>query len=259
MSSSFPYSSATADKWAAYWGADQGSAPQDPTARVLLMQVPKDLVASRDLFAEFLEPQDPLDASSWFCGRTWSQLSQQLQTDRNVSQEAWGDAGVSWGKIKKALQDWVRERPDMSDGYGNRRFLQSDMQSNGNNALDAIGELTAQLTALSGQPAQIAGETKNAIENFSQILWEYVECMAVELEAGEQKRNVWDVYDEFAAATPGAWEPVVTPDNLVPDLIMSDPYNSDLEGEDPGGGEPGGGEPGGGETGSGEAGFASAD
>jgi hypothetical protein len=213
---------ASEDQWATYWGSPVTDAPDDPTVRYLLTQIPEGLVVNEDVLTEFHDAPKRSDPGNWFCGRAWDQFKRVFNDDPNSSQEDISESRIAWeGEtqdkpgIKAALQSWVYARADYPDGETRRRYVSANMQSAGTDSLERIRSFQqSTLEGLSKDP-KLEDTTKNAIENFSQVLSQYIECIALEFQSEVANTSVSDARTALKAATPnGGWEPVVTPDNL---------------------------------------------
>jgi hypothetical protein len=201
------------------WGAEAGNPtvagdnmtfPFDRIASTVLDVVPGGLVASPAVLSEFLDPPDARGA--WFCNAAWQQASLLLRKDDGITADEYQDLIARFNRIQDALIRWTELRPDMTKGYA--ETLPDNMRRAGASAWTDIRNLSrGPLATLSAEPG-VADDTKQALENFGQVLWEYVRCMAFELEASHDQIDVPAVRDRFAAEATNPWEPAVTPDNI---------------------------------------------
>jgi hypothetical protein len=201
------------------WGAAAGNPtvagdnmtfPLDRVASTVLDVVPGGLVASPAVLSEFLDPPDARGA--WFCNETWQEASLLLRDDAEITFEEYQDLIARFNRIQDALIRWTELRPDMTKGYA--ETLPDNMRRAGASAWTDIRNLSrGPLARLSAKPG-LADDTKQALENFGQVLWEYVRCTAFELEASHSQIDVAAVRDRFEAGATNPWEPAVTPDNI---------------------------------------------
>jgi hypothetical protein len=200
------------------WGAAAGnptvagdnlSFPFDRVASTLLEAVPDGLVASPAVLSEFL---DPPPRGEWFCNLAWERAAVLLRYDAAITAEEYQDLIRRFSEIEAALVRWTELRQDMSNGYADT--LSETMRSAGATAFTEIRTLArGRLTPLSAKPG-VEAATKMGMKDFGEALWEYVQCMAFELEASREQIDVPAIRDLFQAGVPAAWEPALTPGNI---------------------------------------------
>jgi hypothetical protein len=236
--------------------------------------MPDGLVASRAVLTEFLDPPD--ERGDWFSNEAWQQASLLLRDDGAITDEEYTDMIVHFNRLQDALIAWAKARPDMSKGYaetlsdGDRRTMSYALRW-----IWSMNRPDGRLAKLSAKDG-LESETKTGIDNFGQVLWEYFQCMAFELDASHDQIPVTVARSRFMSETDDTWEPAVTPDNVESGGLLigghrlppapeppapeptgsgdpgtADPGTGDPVTPDPGTGDPGTGDPGG-EGGGGE-------
>jgi hypothetical protein len=184
--------------------------PFDLRAAQYLDRVPEGLVAGRQVLAEFLGARD-LPRGDWFCYKTWDAAALILRTDDKVPLDEFKDAINQVSRIMDGLTGWAQRRPEMPDGYVEQ--WPDGMLDTGHQALRDIFNFSRTLGALHDK-AEVSGDSKTALENVSNVFWEYFECIAFEMEASFEQVAVTDVRDRFDRGTTKPWEPAVTPENV---------------------------------------------
>ncbi len=203
----------------AAWGAAVGNPtvdlgnmafPFDRVASTVLDVVPDNLVAGPEVLSEFLDPPD--QRGDWFSNEAWQEASTLLRDDDAITAGEYQDLIARFNRIQDALIRWTELRPDMSKGYA--ETLSNDMRRAGAGAWTEIRNLSRGPLAEIGAREGVGADTKQAAANFGQVLWEYVRCMAFELEASHDQIDVQGVRDRFVREATDPWEPAVTPDNV---------------------------------------------
>jgi len=214
--------------------------------------LPDGLVAGRSVLSQFLDPPD--ERADWFSNKAWQQTAEQLLGDPAITDEEFTDLKVYFNRAQDALMRWTKARPDMSKGYA--ETLSDEQRATMSYALRFVRALANQpggrLALLRGRDG-LRDDSKAGLDNFTQVLWEYFECMAFELEASHDGIPVTAVRNRFETGDVNAWEPAVTPDNIdtsgitlgghrtpVPETSAPDPSGSG----DPASGDPGTVDPG---------------
>ncbi|TIC88084.1 hypothetical protein E8D34_07305 [Nocardioides sp. GY 10113] len=276
--------------WAATVGnptVDRGRAsfPFDRTAKTVLDNVPDGLIASEKVLDGFLDP--PAEREDWYSYRVWREAFQELRFDDGVDGNELGDLKARFTRVQENLERWAALRPEMPDGYATT--IPAEMRKAGSTAYDELAALTkGPLTELCARD-DVAAETKTALDNLGQCLWEHIQCCGIELEASGTSIPVDLVRHRVEAAIVAPWQSGVTPENVDSGGIAIASHRLGAttdggegtgagggdgdggegtrdgdgtggegkgtgDGGESGGGEPGGGEPGGGEPGGGEPG-----
>jgi hypothetical protein len=202
---------------AAAWGnptVDTGntSFPFDRVASRVLEAAPEGLVASPAVLNEFLDPPDA--RGDWFCNVVYQKVLLELRFEAAVTSDEYQDLIGRFNTIQDALIAWTvaREGQDMSKGYA--ATIPDGMRKVGAGAWTAVFELSRGPLRAFGAKADLSDDGKQALDNLGQVLWEYVQCMAFELEASSDGIDVPAARDRFEAGTTKPWEPAVTPDNI---------------------------------------------
>jgi hypothetical protein len=162
------------------------------------------------VLAEFLDP--PEARGDWFCNAAYQQVLLELRYEDAISSDEYQDLMARFNSIQDRLVRWTELRPDMAKGYA--ATIPDNMRRVGAGAWEAVSQFSRGPLWRLGAKPDLSDDGKQALDNLGQVLWEYLQCMAFELEASNDGIDVMAARDRFEAGAKSPWEPAVTPDNI---------------------------------------------
>jgi len=202
--------------WARAVNAPTGNAPApsfpfDQNARVVLESMPDGLVPSESVMTEFLDP--PQDRGDWFAYKAWLQAARQLEADTGISGTEYTDMIDRFTKIMDGFVTWAEKRPDLGS-LGYATDIPDVMRKAGADAWGRIRVMAKGPVDEFSRRSNVSDGTKEELVSLVEVLFQYVECMALELEATADQSDVLGIRSRFESGLTKPWEPAVTPETI---------------------------------------------